>query len=70
MGADEAEKGQERAKMMRKGATKIGPHQADWSFKAALNENGHHKAGLDRLDGLVQETVRTCMAGTDYGGCR
>ena len=37
MGAIEAEKVQEGAKMMRKGATKLGPHQADSVWKAALN---------------------------------
>ena len=37
MGAIEAGKGQERAKMMRKGATKMGPHQADSVLKVALN---------------------------------
>ena len=69
VGADETEKDQKRAKMTRKGATKMGPHQADWGLKAALNENEHHKAELDRLDGLVRESVRTCMAGTGSGGC-
>ena len=37
VGAIEAGKGQERAKMMRKGATKMGPHQADSVLKVALN---------------------------------
>ena len=51
MGAIEAEKGQERAKMMRKGATKMGPHQADSVLKAALNEHGQNMTELDQLDG-------------------
>ena len=48
---DEAEKGQERAKMMRKGATKMGPHQADSVLKAALNEHGQNMTELGQLDG-------------------
>ena len=51
MGAIEAEKVQERAKMMRKGATKMGPHQADSVLKAALNEHGQNMTELDQLDG-------------------
>ena len=59
MGAIEAEKVQEGAKMMRKGATKMGPHQAGWGLKAALAGNGQNKAELDRLDGPVRENVRS-----------
>ena len=51
MGAIEAEKVQEGAKMMRKGATKMGPHQADSVLKAALNEHGQNMTELDQLDG-------------------
>ena len=50
MGAIEAGKGQERAKMMRKGATKMGPHQADSVLKAALNEHGQNMTELDQFD--------------------
>ena len=66
---NETEKGQEGAKMVRKGVAKMGPYQAGWGLKAALAGNGQNKAELDRLDGLVLENVRTCMAGTGYGGC-
>ena len=48
---------QERAKMMRKGATKMGPHQADSVLKAALNENGQNMTELGKLDGLQGEQV-------------
>ena len=64
------QRSQKRAKRARKSATKMGPHQADWGLKATLNESEHHKAELDRLDGLARENARTCMAGTDSGGCR
>ena len=37
--------------MMRKGATKMGPHQADSVLKAALNEHGQNMTELDQLDG-------------------
>ena len=51
VGAIEAEKVQEGAKMMRKGATKMGPHQADSVLKAASNEHGQNMTELDQLDG-------------------
>ena len=59
MGVNETEKGQEGAKMVRKGAAKMGPHQAGWGLKAALAGNGQNKAELNMLDELVQESKRS-----------
>ena len=36
---------------MRKGDTKMGPHQVDSVLKAALNEHGQNMTELDQLDG-------------------
>ena len=64
------QKGLKRAKIARKVATKMGPHQADSGLKEAFYENVLHEPELDRLDRLVRASERTCMAGTDSGGRR
>ena len=60
-------KGLKRAKIARKVATKMGPHQADSGLKEAMHENRLHEPELDRLDRLVRAELRTCLAGTDSG---
>ena len=61
-------KGLKRAKIARKVATKMGPHQADSGLKEAMHENRAHELELDRLDRLVRAGVRTCIAGPDLDG--
>ena len=60
-----AQKGLKRAKIARKVATKMGPHQADSGLKEAMHENRLHEPELDRLERLVRAELRTCLTGTD-----
>ena len=53
--------------MVRKMATKMGPHQADSGLKEALHEKKVHRSDFDRLDRLVRAELLTCVARTDSG---